>query len=108
MIKNKLELPPVLMHACGGVDMRIFKIHCPECNAPAVIRKTEWKNKQLADLYCACSEVECGHTFVFNAIFSHSLSPSGLTGSKLVKFLLDRLKPDERQYALDLLQGQPG
>ncbi|EAB3491985.1 transcriptional regulator, partial [Salmonella enterica] len=34
------------------------------------------------------------------------LSPSGLTGNKLVKFLIDRLKPEERQFALDLLNGQ--
>ncbi|ECK6022114.1 transcriptional regulator, partial [Salmonella enterica] len=52
------------------------------------------------------TEVECGHTFVFNAQFSHTLSPSGLTGNKLVKFLIDRLKPEERQFALDLLNGQ--
>lgn len=86
--------------------MRIFKINCPECNAPAIIRKTEWKDVKLADLYCACSRVECGHTFVFNASYSHSLSPSGLTGSRLVKALLEQLKPDERQFALDLLQSQ--
>ncbi|HAT5009351.1 ogr/Delta-like zinc finger family protein [Serratia sp. PGPR-27] len=88
--------------------MRIFKIHCPECDAPAIIRKTEWKNKQLADLYCACTEVECGHIFVFNSTFSLPLSPSGLTGNNLVKALLERLKPNERQFALDLLQSQAG
>ncbi|WP_411705636.1 ogr/Delta-like zinc finger family protein [Edaphovirga cremea] len=88
--------------------MRIFKIRCPECGAPAIIRKSEWKDVKLADLYCACSEVECGHTFVFNASYSHSLSPSGLTGNKLVKMLIERLGRDERQMMLDLLQGQPG
>ncbi|MGJ3287350.1 ogr/Delta-like zinc finger family protein [Klebsiella michiganensis] len=88
------------------VNMRVFKIKCPECGSPAIIRKSDWKDKKLADLYCACTEVECGHTFVFNAQFSHTLSPSGLTGNKLVKALLDRLKPDERQLALDLLQNQ--
>jgi hypothetical protein len=103
---NTLKSRQFLEMACGVINMRIFKINCPECSAPAIIRKTEWKNKQLADLYCACSEVECGHTFVFNATFSHSLSPSGLTGNKLVKALLERLRPDEKQYALDLLQGQ--
>jgi len=70
-----------------------------------IIRKSDCKDKKLADLYCACSEVECGHTFVFNATFSHSLSPSGLTGNKLVKFLIDQLKTDERQLAFNLLNG---
>jgi len=102
----KLKSPPLLALACGVVNMRIFKIKCPECDSPATIRKSDWKDKKLADLYCACSEVECGHTFVFNATFSHSLSPSGLTGNKLVKFLIEQLKPDERQFALNLLNGQ--
>ncbi|ELV2770152.1 ogr/Delta-like zinc finger family protein [Enterobacter cloacae] len=85
--------------------MRVFKIKCPECGQPAIIRKSDWKDKKLADLYCACTEVECGHTFVFNASFSHTLSPSGLTGNKLVKFLIDRLTPEERQFTLELLNN---
>ena len=86
--------------------MRIFKINCPECGSPAIIRKSDWKDRKLADVYCACAEVNCGHTFVFTTTFSHSLSPSGLTGNNLVKLLLEKLKPDERQLALDLLQPQ--
>lgn len=101
-----LKSSSLLAMACGVVNMRVFKIKCPECGQPAIIRKSDWKDKKLADLYCACTEVECGHTFVFNASFSHTLSPSGLTGNKLVKFLIDRLKPEERQFALDLLNGQ--
>ncbi|EOU9619773.1 ogr/Delta-like zinc finger family protein [Klebsiella aerogenes] len=72
----------------------------------AIIRKSDWKDKKLADLYCACTEIEYGHTFVFNSSFSHTLSPSGLTGNKLVKFLIDRLKSEERQFALDLLKTE--
>ena len=105
MSTNELKSSPLLALACGVVNMRIFKINCPECGSPAIIRKSDWKDKKLADLYCACSEVECGHTFVFNATFSHSLSPSGLTGNKLVKFIIDQLKPDERQIALELLSS---
>lgn len=101
-----LKSSPLLAMACGVVNMRVFKIKCPECGQPAIIRKSDWKDKKLADLYCACTEVECGHTFVFNASFSHTLSPSGLTGNKLVKFLIDRLKPEEKQMAIDLLTGQ--
>ncbi len=104
MSTNKLKSSPLLALACGVVNMRIFKINCPECGSPAIIRKSDWKDKKLADLYCACSEVECGHTFVFNATFSHSLSPSGLTGNKLIQMLLNKLSQEEKQYALDFLQ----
>lgn len=100
-----LKSSPLLAMACGVVNMRVFNIKCPECGQPAIIRKSDWKDKKLADLYCACTEVECGHTFVFNASFSHTLSPSGLTGNKLVKFLIDRLTPEERQFTLELLNN---
>lgn len=102
----KLKSSPLLAMACGMVNMRVFKIKCPECGSPAIIRKSDWKDKKLADLYCACAELECGHTFVFNASFSHTLSPSGLSGNRLVKFLIEQLKPEERQMALELLNGQ--
>ncbi|MGK7630904.1 ogr/Delta-like zinc finger family protein, partial [Salmonella enterica] len=46
--------------------MRVLKIECPECGSKAVIRKTNRKHRQIADIYCACSDVECGHTFVMN------------------------------------------
>lgn len=105
MSANSLKSSPLLAMACGMVNMRVFKIKCPECGSPAIIRKSDWKDKKLADLYCACAEVECGHTFVFNASFSHTLSPSGLTGNKLVKFLIDRLTPEERQITLELLNN---
>ncbi|HCP2427182.1 TPA: ogr/Delta-like zinc finger family protein, partial [Escherichia coli] len=71
--------------------MRIFKARCPDCGAPAVIRKTDWKTPELADLYCACSDVECGHTFVCTMTFSHTLSPSARSGRNMVKFLVDAM-----------------
>ncbi|EMB3049159.1 ogr/Delta-like zinc finger family protein [Escherichia coli] len=83
--------------------MRIFKARCPDCGAPAVIQKTDWKTPELADLYCACSDVECGHTFVCTMTFSHTLSPGARSGRNLVKFLVDTMRPEDRRYALELL-----
>ena len=65
--------------------MRVLKIECPECGSKAVIRKTNRKHRQIADIYCACADVECGHTFVMNLTFSHTLSPSAKTGDVLVQ-----------------------
>ena len=56
--------------------MRVMKVYCPVCEARAVIKKTARKHKELSDLYCACTDVECGHTFVMNMTFSHTISPS--------------------------------
>lgn len=89
----------------GFKNMRQLKIKCPACHAPAIIRKTVWvHDTDLANLYCSCTRVECGKTWVSSLAYSHGLSPSGLTESNLVKELLARLRPEERQMALDLLQ----
>lgn len=87
--------------------MRVMKIECPECGANAVIRKTHRKHRQISDVYCACSDVECGYTFVMNLTFSHTLSPSAKTGDKLLQTVINNLRPDQRQMALDLLKAAP-
>ncbi len=38
--------------------MRVLKIECLGCGSKAVIRKTNRKHRQIADIYCACSDVE--------------------------------------------------
>ena len=86
------------------VIMRSPKIICPECESNSVIKKTVRKHPQLSDIYCACNNVECGHTFVVNMTLSHTLSPSALTGAKAVKTMIDMMTPDQKRAALDLLQ----
>lgn len=61
------------------------------------------KAPKLSDVYCYCSNVECGHTFVMNVSFSHTISPSALSGQGRIKELMDALPPEERQNALELL-----
>ncbi|EOE0697655.1 TPA: ogr/Delta-like zinc finger family protein [Klebsiella pneumoniae] len=84
--------------------MRVLKIECPECGSKAVIRKTNRKHKHLADIYCGCSDVECGHTFVLNLTFSHTLSPSAKTGDLLIQKLVNSMSPEQKQITLSLLQ----
>lgn len=60
--------------------MRVLKINCPECMSAAKVRKTNRKHPKLSDVYCYCSNVECGHTFVINICFSHTISSSALNG----------------------------
>lgn len=40
---------------------------------------------------------ECGHTFVMNMTFSHTLSPSGRTYSRIVKDIADNIAPAQRE-----------
>ena len=86
--------------------MRRQKIKCRCCGAQAIIQKTVWKtdNYDFADAYYRCTRLECGHTWVMNLTYSHTLVPSGLQ-SGVLKLLIERLGPEEKQMALELLQG---
>ncbi len=86
------------------IIMRSPKVICPECESSSVIKKTVRKHPQLSDVYCACNNVECGHTFVVNMTFSHTLSPSALTGAKVIKTMIDMMTPEQRAVAKELLQ----
>ncbi|MDC9589185.1 ogr/Delta-like zinc finger family protein [Xenorhabdus sp. XENO-10] len=85
--------------------MRVLKIFCPECGAKAVISKTNRKHHEIADLYCACADIECGYRFVMNLTFSHTLSPSAKNGDKLLRTMVNNLNPQQRQEALALLKA---
>ncbi|AWL69899.1 MULTISPECIES: Ogr/Delta-like zinc finger protein [Serratia] len=103
MRQKRLKSRHVL--TAGERNMRVLKIECPECGSKAVIRKTNRKHRQIADIYCACADVECGHTFVMNLTFSHTISPSAKTGDKLLKTVVEGMSQQQRQMMLDLLQG---
>ncbi|MGP3593387.1 ogr/Delta-like zinc finger family protein [Vagococcus sp. WN89Y] len=83
--------------------MRVMKMICTECLAIATIRKTNRKHPQLADVYCSCTNVECGHSFVMTVSFSHTLSPSALKGQGRVKELIDAMPEQDREKALEFL-----
>ena len=53
-----------------------FRVRCPSCGKVAAIQSSNEMDSQLKQIYCACSDPECGHTFVMNVEFSHTLSPS--------------------------------
>ncbi|MFJ5341781.1 ogr/Delta-like zinc finger family protein [Pectobacterium sp. CHL-2024] len=89
----------------GARNMRVMKVVCPECNSKAIIRKTVRKHRHISDIYCACADVECGHTFVLNMTFSHTISPSAKSQDSLLKGIVDTLNPEKRQMLLSLLQS---
>lgn len=84
--------------------MRVLTIYCPECGEKAMIKKSNRKHKELTDLYCACRDPFCGHTFVLNLTFSHTLSPSAKKQDALLLAMIKNLSPQQREKALTLLQ----
>lgn len=74
-----------------------MRVVCPECGEKARIQKSNRISAGYSDLYCSCSDPECGHTFVMNLTFSHTLSPSSKTTSQLAFEIVKALAPDQRQ-----------
>ncbi|MGI2146269.1 ogr/Delta-like zinc finger family protein [Shewanella frigidimarina] len=66
------------------------------CGKKAIIGKTDRLSVEHANLYCSCSDPECGHTFVANVSFSHTLSPSAKSSSQLVKQLVNAMSLEHR------------
>ncbi|WP_392463096.1 ogr/Delta-like zinc finger family protein [Aeromonas dhakensis] len=77
--------------------MRVF---CKECGQRGRITKTNRLSDEVSDLYCQCTDAECGHSWVATLSFTHTLSPSAKTTSQLVIGLVSSLSPDSRQMLL--------
>lgn len=101
---NKVKLRKLI--ALWKNNMRKMRVICPICEADAVIRKSNRKHRELVDLYCACSDVECGHTFVSQVTFSHTISPSAKDKEHLLKEALTGLNAEHRQLALNLINSK--
>ncbi|MEZ9527370.1 ogr/Delta-like zinc finger family protein [Vibrio sp. 10N.261.51.A3] len=74
-----------------------MRVVCTECGGKARIQKSNRISAGYSDLYCSCSDPECGHSFVMNLTFSHTLSPSAKTTSQLAFEMVKALAPDQRQ-----------
>lgn len=74
-----------------------MRILCTVCGKKAVIGKTDRLSVSYANLYCSCTDPECGHSFVVNLSYSHTLSPSSKSASEVVTALARSLSPDQRK-----------
>ncbi|EHZ2573869.1 TPA: ogr/Delta-like zinc finger family protein [Vibrio parahaemolyticus] len=74
-----------------------MRVLCPECGEKSRIQKSNRMSTKYADLYCSCSDPECGHTFVMNLSYSHTLSPSAKTTSQLAFNMVKALAPEHRE-----------
>lgn len=55
-----------------------MRIKCDRCKHKARIETTREITPTFSHLYCSCTNPLCGHTFVVDLSFSHTLSPSAL------------------------------
>lgn len=82
-------------------DMRVI---CNECGSPAVITNRKALSNEVADLYCSCSDSECGHSFVACLSFKHTLSPSRKQASDMLASLLSKMNPVDRKVVIEQAQ----
>lgn len=102
MSKNKVKLRRY--QQSERRNMQVLKIFCPICGNRATIRKSNRKHREISDLYCACNDVECGHTYVLNITFSHTISPSAKSDD-LIQSMIENFNPEQRQLALSWLKS---
>ena len=73
-----------------------MRIYC-KCGKKSIIGKRHQLSVDYANLYCSCTDPECGHSFVVNVSFSHTLSPSAKNTSEIVSALAKALSPEQRR-----------
>ncbi|MNC62232.1 Ogr/Delta-like zinc finger [compost metagenome] len=72
-----------------------------KCGHKGRIASREQLSEDFAKLYCQCLDAKCGHTWVANLTFSHTLSPSAQSFERM---LLDRLRDMPRAKQRELFE----
>lgn len=90
-------------YTCCGIGGKVvaMRINCPECDSKAYISSRKTLSREVTDIYCSCSSVECGHTFVSTLSFKHTISPSKQKVDSLVGQLLKTLPYSQIQQILE-------
>ncbi|WP_083265496.1 ogr/Delta-like zinc finger family protein [Pseudomonas sp. 1D4] len=79
-----------------------MRIYCTQCRGKARIASRDEVSPAFTRLYCQCLDAsDCGHRFVMQLTFSHSLVPiSGVVD----RMLFDRLREMPSQQRRELLE----
>ncbi|PXV53404.1 UNVERIFIED_ORG: Ogr/Delta-like zinc finger protein [Aeromonas veronii] len=83
-----------------------MRVYCKVCGQRGRITKTNRLSDDVSDLYCQCTDAECGHSWVATLSFAHTISPSAKITNRLVLSLMGSLTPEGRQLVLQGLSGR--
>lgn len=78
-----------------------MRVVCKSCGEKGRVVSRDELSLEFVRLYCQCSSVICGHTWVANLTFSHTLSPSAQAVDRL---LFDRLRNLPREKQRDVFE----
>ncbi|WKN21483.1 ogr/Delta-like zinc finger family protein [Azotobacter vinelandii] len=84
-----------------------MRVYCTACGGKARIGSREEVSPLFTKLYCGCLDVNCGHTFVLNLSFSHSLRPAAQTVDQLLFDRLRELPLAQQRELFDQLSALP-
>lgn len=76
-----------------------MRVYCKSCGEKGRIVSRDELSLEFVRLYCQCNAPQCGHTWVANLTFSHTLSPSAQAVDRL---LFDRLRSLSKVQQRDL------
>lgn len=76
-----------------------MRVYCKECRSKGRITSSDQLDPTFVKLYCQCNSATCGHTWVANLTFSHTLSPSAQVVDSLI---FDRVRDMTRAEQQDL------
>ncbi|KAB0511066.1 Ogr/Delta-like zinc finger [Pseudomonas koreensis] len=72
-----------------------------KCGHKGRIASREEVTTEFVKLYCQCLDARCGHTWVSNLTFSHTLSPCSQTFERM---LIDRFRELPRAKQRELFE----
>ncbi|NMY37970.1 MULTISPECIES: ogr/Delta-like zinc finger family protein [unclassified Pseudomonas] len=78
-----------------------MRVYCKECRSKGRITSSDQLDPTFVKLYCQCNSATCGHTWVANLTFSHTLSPSAQVVDSLI---FDRVRDMTRTEQQDLFE----
>lgn len=74
---------------------------CPHCEAEAAIRTSRMVSDTMRELIYACSNTECGHTFLAVTEIRYTLSPSAIPNPKVLLPLSTHVRRDMVKAVMD-------
>ncbi|MFJ2486768.1 ogr/Delta-like zinc finger family protein [Pseudomonas sp. NPDC087639] len=80
-----------------------MRVNCNSCGEKGRIVSRDELSPEFARLYCQCGSLTCGHTWVANLTFSHTLSPSAQAVDRLLFNRLRTLSPDKQRDLFEQL-----
>lgn len=80
-----------------------MRIYCKICGQKGRIASRDELSLEFARLYCQCNSPHCGHTWVANLTFSHTLSPSAQAVGRLLFARLRSLSKGQQRDLFDQL-----